>query len=719
MTVRLVAGRRPILLAAVCVLLAGCAASPPPNVVIITLDTTRADHLACYGYPRPTTPRIDELASEGTVFDRCLSPVPVTLPSHATIFTGTYPTFHGVRDNAGFELPEQMTTLAEVLNGRGYSTAAFIGAFPLDSRFKLDQGFRVYDDDVRPPSGDSLGRAPADQLFYEERKADDVTEAALTWLDDNSGGPFFIWLHYFDPHMPYNAPDPFNELFAESPYAAEIAFTDDNVGRFVDVLRKERLIDHTLVVVVGDHGEGLGDHGELTHGLTIYDSILRVPLIIRVPGQAPGRIPSAVQTIDVMPTVCELVGVEIPPEVQGSSLVAQMGGGASPERDSYFESLRGRLQYGWSPIFGLGQGEWKFIAAPEPELFNVARDPGETHNLIDRHSDVARDLESRLTLLREEIRSPGASAAAVWIDSATRDRLAALGYLGGDGVDRVEIDAIETVVPGMVNPHRGVPELMGRIIEVRNLVASGKPHRALDILGTVLQLDPANPEALYLEFIAHSALHHRPEALASARAYAEIDQGSPRAYIALGMALLALDRPEEAVEHFQRAADVNPNETGAFNALCFALTRLDRRLDAEIACRQAIDLDPDGFDARSTRANLLARERRFDEALADLDRLIDRFSEVADLHHRRGVVLMELGRDEEAREELEAALQLEPSNSTTLLALGLLERRAGRPQQSRIYLERVVELDPDGVKAAAASSVLGELEIDREDPDLQ
>jgi arylsulfatase A-like enzyme/tetratricopeptide (TPR) repeat protein len=704
------AGWRLPLLAAAFGLLTACAAAPERNVVVITLDTTRADHLGCYGYRRDTTPRLDALATEGTLFESCLTPVPITLPSHATIFTGTYPPHHGVRDNAGFELPDHVTTLAEVLAARGYLTAAFIGAFPLDSRFRLDQGFQLYDDRLAPPSGDPRGLAPADQLFFKERKADEVTQAALAWLDRKPDGPFFVWLHYFDPHMPCNAPEPFSQLFTDSPYDAEIAFADDSIGRFLDALRSDGLIDRTVIVVVGDHGEGLGDHGELTHGLTIYDSVLRVPLIVRAPGSPSGRVRDTVRTVDLMPTICELVGVECPSEVQGASLAMLLAGGPPLELEAYSETVRGRLQYGWSPVFGLTQGEWKYIAAPAPELYRVASDPGETANLIDEEPAVARRLEARLASLRETIRSPHASRAAVWIDAATRDRLTALGYLSHGGVEQVEIDSIETMGPGMVNPHMGVSELMGRIVEVRNLLASGKAHRALDILDTVLQLDPTNPEALLLEFLAHYSLRHGAEALESARAYAKVDSDSPRAFIAEGMALMALDRPEEAVAPFRRATELDPTEGDAFTWLCIGLAALDRRSEAGRACRSALELDPDTFEARSVQASLLARDQRFEEALADLDALSARYPAIADLHHRRGVVLLELGQVEAAREALETALRLNPRHDTAHFALALLERRAGRPDQSRVHLEQVLSSDPDGVQAAAARRLLDELD---------
>ncbi|PWB74713.1 MAG: hypothetical protein C3F15_07375 [Holophagae bacterium] len=705
------AGWRLLLLAAAGGLLMACAAAPDLNVVVITLDTTRADHVGCYGYSGATTPRIDALAAEGTLFESCLTPVPITLPSHTTILTGTYPPHHGVRDNAGFEVPDHVTTLAEVLAARGYLTAAFIGAFPLDSQFRLDQGFQLYDERFAPPSGNPRGLAPADQLFYEERKADEVTEAALAWLEQRPSEPFFLWLHYFDPHQPYDAPEPFSRLFADSPYDAEIAFADDSIGRFLDVLRSKRLIDRTLIVVVGDHGEGLGDHGELTHGLTIYDSVLKVPLIVRAPGLPAGRVHGTVRTVDLMPTICELVRVECPPAVQGRSLVGLLGGGEAPEIEAYSETLRGRLQYGWSPVFALTEGGWKYIAAPQPELYRVARDPGETTNLIDREPEVAKRLEARLSSLRQTIRSPSAASAAVWIDAVTRDRLEALGYASRGSSDHTDIDSLEEIQPGMVNPHVAASELVGRVIEVRNLLAEGNATRALDILDTVIQLDPTNPEALFLQFLAHYSLRHGPEALESARAYARVDDDSPRALLAVGMALMSMDRPEEAVGPFRQAAEQSLREGGEpLTWLCVALAALDRRAEAEEACRSALKVDSEIFEARSVLANLLARDGRFDETLTELDTLIARFPAVADLHHRRGVVLLQLGQLDAGREALATALRLDPRNATSHFALALLEQRAGRPDQSRVHLEQVLLLEPDGVQAAAARRLLDEIE---------
>ena len=348
------------------------------NVLLVTLDTTRADRLGCYGYDAAGTPTLDALAKQGIRFDDAVTVAPVTLPSHASILTGLAPHHHGVRNNGGFHLDPAHVTLAEILSDRGYQTAAFIAAFVLDARYGLDQGFDVYNDDVGLDSSNTI-EAFARPIY--ERSATRVTSDAVSWLGTRDRNrPFFCWVHYFDPHKPYNTPAPFDKRFRNRPYDGEIAYMDNQIGRLVQALKWEGAWDNTLIVVVADHGEGLGDHDEATHAKLIYDSVMRVPLIMACPGLFKKSYvvdDVVVSVTDIFPTVLDLLGMEIPVNVDGLSLLAAR---SKKDRTIYMENLATYLDNGWSPLYGLRRHHDKFILAPRPEYYRLGRDSDELKN---------------------------------------------------------------------------------------------------------------------------------------------------------------------------------------------------------------------------------------------------------------------------------------------------------------------------------------------------
>ncbi|MEM6456594.1 MAG: sulfatase, partial [Acidobacteriota bacterium] len=309
----------------------GCAPAPPPawNVLIVTFDTTRADHLGAYGHRGARTPVVDGLAADGVLFEHTYATVPITLPSHTTIMTGKVPLTHGVRDNGLFTVGAEQETLAEILGARGYRTAAAIGAFPLTAQFGLDQGFELYDDHVSADFEDLYGDrvVPKAELFFDERKAARVNEAALPWLEENADAPFFLWLHYFDPHYPHDPPPPYDQLFAHEPYDGEIAYADESLGVMLDHLERLGVRDRTLVVFTADHGEGRGEHNESTHSMLVYNSTMRVPLIVAVPGGQPAgrRVDERVSTVDILPTVLDLLGIAPPAECRPSTHARRRG----------------------------------------------------------------------------------------------------------------------------------------------------------------------------------------------------------------------------------------------------------------------------------------------------------------------------------------------------------------------------------------------------------
>ena len=428
----------------------GCRAEPRWNVLLVTFDTTRADHIGAYGHAGASTPTVDALAAEGVLFSNAVSAVPITLPSHATILTGRYPMAHGVRDNGIFVLADEELTLAEILAAEGYDTAAAIGGFPLVERFGTGQGFDLYDDRLATSNDPLLGGRDGGRggagFFFEERRAARVNEAVLPWLAARGSAPFFLWVHYYDPHRPFDPPPPYDELFAFAPYDGEIAYADESLGNLLDALRSHGRLDRTLVVVTADHGEGLGEHREETHSYLVYNTTQHVPLVVRPPGGSPGggkTVDERVGSVDVLPTILDLLGVAIPAGVQGRSLAFHFGDlpGVEPRRGSsvkphYAETLSPRLTNRWGELRALFDQEWKYIHGPRRELYDLAADPRERDNLVASRPEVAARMEEGLASFLDS-RSEGATRAVAEVDPEVRWRLMALGYLTAGEVPEV------------------------------------------------------------------------------------------------------------------------------------------------------------------------------------------------------------------------------------------------------------------------------------------
>ena len=396
----------------------GRASTPPIGVVVITLDTTRADRLTAYGFQDAEMPHLDRLAREGVVFDQATSVGPLTLPAHASLFTGLLPAAHGVRENSAPALSFEHTTFAEILRAHGYRSAAFVGSAVLNPDRGLSQGFEQYGGVA---GGQGRARAAA------QRNAETVVDEAISWLKDVDGQRFFLWAHLYDPHRPYEPPEPFASRYAHDPYVGEIAYADFHIGRLLDTLERQERLDRTLVILAGDHGESLGEHGERDHGIFVYESVLRVPLIIRAPAIEPRRVESVVRLVDVLPTALELLGLPVP-KTDGVSLTGEMNG-KRQDLDAYAESIYPR-RFGWSPVRSLRDGRFKLIDAPRPELYDLDRDPFEQHNIYSERPETASAMGRRLSSFAggkiwSELPDPRIELAPPDV----RERLAALGYV--------------------------------------------------------------------------------------------------------------------------------------------------------------------------------------------------------------------------------------------------------------------------------------------------
>src|SRR4051812_45721467 len=398
------------------------------NLLIVTLDTTRADRIHAYGFDGVETPNLDRLAHDGVLFEQAISSAPLTLPAHSSIFTGTFPPAHGVRDNGGFFLDEAQTTIAERLQAAGFSTGGFVGAYVLDHKWGIAQGFQTYFDDFDLTKYQSLSLGSVD------RPGNEVADHALAWLDKVAGSRFFGWVHFYDAHSPYNPPEPFKSRYAGRPYVGEIAFVDSQVGRLLSYLDEHDLARNTVVVVMGDHGESLGEHGESTHGFFVYQSTLHVPLLMRTPydSMTGRRVSDTVRSVDILPTALELLGIRIADRLEGTSLVPLMTG-AKKELGlaAYSEAIYPRFHFGWSDLRALTSGRYKYVAAPRPELYDLQQDPRESKNIYSERQALGDRMGQELAALETRMAAnASAPTAAVEVDPEARERLAALGYVG-------------------------------------------------------------------------------------------------------------------------------------------------------------------------------------------------------------------------------------------------------------------------------------------------
>jgi arylsulfatase A-like enzyme/tetratricopeptide (TPR) repeat protein len=453
-------------------------ASARANVLLISVDTVRADHLPPHGYTRIDTPAISRLAREGVRFSAAYTPVPLTLPAHSSLLTGLQPFTHSVRDNGGFYLDPSRPTLATILKANGFQTAAFVSAFVLDSRWGLGSGFDRYFDDFTVSQADLAAMARV------QRPGDETWAEARRWLDSHVNGTFFVWLHLFDPHSPYTPPEPYRTRYADRPYDGEIAYADAIVGRAIDYLDEHRVLDRTLVVFASDHGEGLGDHGEDEHGLLAYDSTLHVALIIRRPGRerAGTTVDRPVSLVDVAPTVLGLLGIAPSQTFDGTNLSPIVRGTGSLRQDElYAETYYPRLRYNWSELVTIRDDRYKLIRASRPELYDVRVDPGESQDLAASRAALVSALEQKLAQMT------GAHAnrppAARGLDPDAARRLGSLGYIGGGGSSSTRPSE------SLPNP-KDKTATYRALTRARELLEKGSDHEAVTALQAIVLNEP-------------------------------------------------------------------------------------------------------------------------------------------------------------------------------------------------------------------------------------
>lgn len=658
------------------------------NVLLITMDTTRADHLGCYGDSGAKTPNLDALAREGIRFENVYAQVPLTLPSHCSIMTGTYPVRHGVHNNGTYVLGRDHTTLAKILKDNGFQTAAFVASFSVDSRFGLNQGFDLYDDNFQP----GLPFKPANS----ERKAAEVAALFSAWLEKNAANRFFAWVHFFDPHLPYDPPPPYDREFASNPYDGEIAYMDTSIGDVVTALRQKNLLGQTLVVLAGDHGEAFGEKVEIGHGVFLYDETLKVPLILYAPGHLPqGKvISSRVRLIDIAPTVLDMVKLAVPRFIQGRSLVSWIEGKRRADLDSYIETFYPREDYGWSELTGLVSGDWKYIRAPKPELYNLKTDPAERQNRIAADADLAFAMNRKLeTLVKESAGIAGASSRT--LTAAEQARLRSLGYVSfaSGGAKSSYPDPKDELDILRLSQQATAFELRGEYPE------------AATAYEKLLPLMPDSPDSYINLALCQARLKRFDEAIAILEKGAERIPGSETILSRLGYTYLVTGRFEKALATMTQVLEINPGNVDALTAAASALDSLGRKAEALDDLKKAVAIEPENKFLRVSIALNLASSGKLSEAIEVYKTLVRDYPQDQVLFQHLGIAYGVLGDYPHAIDSFQHAIEIRPT-PTGYINLAVAYKKAGRTAEAirylSLYLENPKGEDPASIRAAEA-----------------
>ncbi|MDA2929288.1 sulfatase-like hydrolase/transferase [Acidobacteria bacterium AH-259-O06] len=609
------------------------------NILIISIDTLRADRLSCYGYQKNETTHIDKWAVEGVRFEKAYSEFPLTLPAHSTIFTATYPFYHGVRENVGFLLTEDQVTLAEILRKNGYLTGAFIGSYVLASEFGTSQGFDAFDEEFPVPI-ESVISASALQ-----RPAEQVTDSFLKWLERNPESKFFAFVHFYDPHTP-----------RPNGYDWEVSRVDRSIGRIDAYLRKSNLLEKTHIFLLSDHGESLGEHGESGHGFFIYDSTLRVPLIVR-PAQtfsiSQKLVKQVVSLVDVMPTVLQMVGLRGPSHLQGRSMIPMMLGKEARDIGLYAESYIPQLHFGWSPLRSFRLGRYKFIDAPRPELYDVVEDCGEKMNLFSERPVLAKQYREQLEEFVSKYQPRDGAHAAAGLGRATSEKLAALGYVKlspkirsdfGKGVDPKERIAVFESYHGVVNDlaeRKVTRRIFARIEEIR--------RQAPEIRGLVT-----------LEARAHQRLGNL----------------------------------EEAHKRYRQALEEDPDNNLARAYMATVMIHLGKMDEAERELHVVLANDPDDYRSRNNLAGLYRMKGKVEAAITEMKKIVETRSTYAAGWHNLGQLYAQTRKWEAAEAALHKAVNLDQRNALAHLHLAYVLNAVGKTDEAKRERHIALELDP-------------------------
>lgn len=654
------------------------------NLLLVTIDTLRADHLPAYGYTKIHTPNLDRLANESFVFENVIAQVPMTLPSHTSILTGLLPPVHGVRDNAGFILNPKITTLAETLKSKNYKTAAFISAFILDSQFGLDQGFDLYSDNF------SLVQANIDSSHV-SRRAEETELEVDAWLKKNSDQKFFLWVHYYDPHDPYDPPEPYKTEYASAPYDGEIAYTDHVFGKLYDLLDQLQLKEKTIVIMTGDHGEGLGEHKEQTHSIFIYNATQHVPLMIRLPKIKPKRIKGIVSLVDIVPSALEWLGIQPDQNLQGRSLIPMIEGKDSA-RAAYSESIFPELHYGFSSLRRISTDQYEFIDAPNPELYDSVNDRSELKNLIKEKPEIANSLRKKLDETLKSLQTDAKQTQKM--DAETEEKLRAMGYVGtivSSTPESLKIDPKDKI------------DLLESISQAHQALNKKNYPFVVETTTRVLQQEPNMVDAHFLLATAYLNLNENEKALAEMMNTLRLKPDHIQTLFNLGGFYQIQGKLDEAEKWYLQLLKVQPEHLRACMNLVDLYQRKNEPEKAKVYIGKIISSYENALkntEVAENRADLLEKLAQTYFAMGDLDQSEKTLKEAIQLmpnrpmaHFHMGAIYQQKKEFDKARAEYEAEAKISPNNFKVFFNLGVLYRQAGKLQDSIQSFQKALQLN--------------------------
>jgi len=654
------------------------------NFIVVTVDTLRADRLGCYGFRGIKTPTIDFFAEQGIRFEKCISQTPLTLPSHTSLMTGTYPTFHGVRDNGGFLVPPELTTLAETFKQKDYQTAAFVASYVLDSKWGLNQGFDHYFDRF------DLSRYQTISLGMVQRRGDEVINEALNWLDEHKQEKFFTWIHLYDPHTPYEPPSPYLEQYPNRPYLGEIAYTDSLLGQLWAYLEKNKLTENTIFVFASDHGESLGEHQESTHGFFIYQEGVHVPLIIVTPFEkfkGLTRHP-VVNLVDIMPTLLEMADIPVPSQVQGKSLIPILLDDQTAEgRYAYSETFYPRYHYGWSELTSFQDGRYKLIIAPRLELYDLSRDPDESINLIDAEAAKAREMKSLADRFIEETGKNSIQLDYRSMDEDARQKLAALGYIGSF------TDTSSLSGKSLGDPKDKIT-IFNRLSQAREMGLAGDFDEAISMVEKIIAEDPAVIDAYFTKGNIQFKQRDFQGALESFLQALERKPDDVFTVINVANSYMGMGDLEEAEKFMDSIKDALAPDSQIYLLLGNINNLLKDYDEAEKYYKECMRLNPSSATAYNALGAVYISQERLDEAEVLLQEARNRNPEMANLHYNFAQLHEARGDLRKAEEEYLAELEYIPHNFRASFNLSRVYRLMGHPDKEEMYLNKAIELNP-------------------------
>jgi arylsulfatase A-like enzyme/Flp pilus assembly protein TadD len=642
--------QRHCILCLICLLSSLAAAADPPNVILITLDTVRADRMGFLGSKRALTPQLDALAGQSVVFERAYSQAPLTPVSHATILSGTYPRFHGVRD-FGSRLPDSPPYLPDLLRKRGYRTAAFVSSIILDPQNGFapgfERGFDLYD------AGFRRTKRGETRLGTMQRRAEETVARALDWLAKNRQGPVFLWIHLWDAHDPYDPPSPFRERFAKAPYDGCLAYVDATVGTLLAGLRTAGVYDNALIAVMSDHGESLGEHGENTHGIFLYDSTIRVPLFIKFPaGKFAGlRVSARASLVDVAPTLLEALQSTIPETMQGQSLIPIIGAKPPADRPSLAENEYVHRGYGWSSLEALRKGNFLFVQAPQPELYSEVTDPGQDSNVYEKNKVAAARLAAQLDGLLKRAGASAPKEARAPLDQQSVGKLRALGYMASSG---------SGASASAVDPKLHI-QVANDLHDANLKIEEGKETAAIPLLEHVVAADPQIPHAQYFLGVAYKEIHQYDKAIQHLSKAIELVPDSMMAQYEIALALYAKGDLKTAATHMEIVVDHSPDWTDARYSLASIQARTGRPQEAAKNLLVVLQGEPEHYRANLLLGRMLFLNGTFAEALPYLEKAAAVQTDSAEAHSFLADEYEKLGRAADAARERAEATRLKPS----------------------------------------------------------